>query len=127
MALFFEEFVGMSILKEGLRFWMASADENPTGDKKDSTPGKYLGRDEEDDGGQEEEQVESGGESFIREVSGWSDEVDCRIVYAAEIFHGILQISHVSPEIFAQFWRGLDVLRGCHWRTGKRIDVRGQV
>lgn len=84
-------------------------------------PRDEIGEDEEEARGKYEEYVEEGREGFVGEVGKWCEEGDDGVVAAGEVFHDVLEVAHVTEEVFGQFSGWFDGSCGCQWWTVKRI------
>ena len=85
--------------------------------------------DEEEGASEAGEYEQCGRQSFVGEVGGRHEESNDFVVNLGEIFHTVLEVAHISEEIFGELFGRLDHRgRGYRWTEGGVGDsVGGEV
>lgn len=109
--------------EELLHAWVTERDARPASDQGEEPPGYQLRCHEEQASGDEEEEEDGGGERFVGEIGGWRDDLEECIVDDTEVFHAVLQVSHVPEEVLRHLPSGLDGSSRC---KGRAVDGVGR-
>lgn len=85
----------------------------PSSHQEHQAPGKQAGYKKEETSSHEQEKEECGGKRFVGEVDLGCDIGQYEVMASAEVVHAVLQITHITEEVFAHLssgtyssWRG---------------------
>ena len=96
----------MSSKCDFLYLWVPKCNHSPSNYQTDKPPGQQAGYEEENAPRHEQQKEERRGKRFVRKVNLGCDIGYNEVITSAEIVHAILQIAHVTEEVFAHLSRG---------------------